>query len=126
MVYMSLHSEYTRSYPGKVVDLIKHFSIKEMLRLDSSPRNSIHDEAHNGLIKSPAKTSVDLKVKNEKAKDDDKKEIKDKKNVKPIKADVSAKKVDQANSKNVKDHKETNKTNTKARGKAGDEGKMKK
>ena len=114
------------STPGKVMESIKHLSIKEMLRLDSSPRNSIHDEAHNGLIKSPAKTSVDLKVKNEKAKDDDKKEIKDKKNVKPIKTDVSAKKVDQANSKNVKDHKETNKTNTKARGKAGDEGKTKK
>ena len=73
---------------------------------------------------------MDLKVKNEKAKpvkkDDDKKEIKDKKNVKPIKADVYAKKVDQANNKNVKDNKETKNTNTKARGKAGDEGNIKK
>ena len=59
MVYMSLHSEYTRSYPGKVVELIKHFSIKEMLRLASSPRNSIHDEAPNGLL--PSKDFCGLK-----------------------------------------------------------------
>ena len=56
MVHMSLHNEYTRSYPWKVVDLIKHLSTKEMLRLDS--RNSIPDQAQNGLIKSPAKASV--------------------------------------------------------------------
>ena len=161
MVHMSLLNEYIRSYPGKVVELIKHLkdsrsnksitvfnkksswvsSTKKMLEVDSSSSSSIPDEEKNGTtkpkdkagekdqkrvgndIKSPAKTSVDLKVKNEMAKpskkDDDKMELKEIKNAKPdfakVKANVAAKEVDQGANKNVKGHKETKKTNTKAR-----------
>ena len=126
MVHMSLLNEYIRSYPGKVVELIKHLkdsrsnktisvfnkksswvsSTKKMLEVDSSSSSSIPDEEKNGTtkpkdkagekdqkrvgndIKSPAKTSVDFKVKKEMAKpskkDDEKMELKENKNPKNV------------------------------------------